>query len=166
MEQGNAEAAFRSLERSLLGTAWQTQQRRGLLLATLAKAAARTDRAARAREIVTELEADPRRWPIASIRALTAEAKAEIALKEERDYDAVSELQTACSFWNEIGSAVNAAGARLALAGLLLKLEDCAGAELELGTARAIAKRVDSPRLMRLSNELQASLDSSTKART
>jgi DNA-binding winged helix-turn-helix (wHTH) protein len=165
MEQGNAEAAFRSLERSLLGTAWPTQQRRGLLLATLAKAAARTDRAGRAREILAELEADPRRWPIASIRALTAEAKAEIAVKEGRPYDAVRELQTACSSWNEIGSAVNAADARLALAGLLLQLDDCTGAELELGTARSIAKKVDSPRLMRLAKELQLSLTSRIKAR-
>lgn len=148
LEQGNAEAAFRSLERSLLGTAWPTQQRRGLLLATLAKAAARTDRTARAKEIVAELEADPRRWPIASIRALTAEARAEISLKEDRLYDAVRELQAACSLWNEIGSVINAADTRLTLAALLLQLDDCAGAELELGTARSIARKVDSPRLI------------------
>ena len=144
---------------------WPTQQRRGLLLATLAKAAARTDRTARAKEIVAELEADPRRWPIASIRALTAEAKAEIALKEDRPYDAVRELQAACSSWNEIGSVINAADARLTLAALLLQLDDCAGAELELGTARSIAKKVNSPRLMRRAKELQALLAARTNAR-
>lgn len=158
LEQGNAEAAFRSLERSLLGAGWPTQQRRGLLLATLAKAAARTERLERAREIVAELEADTRRWPIASVRALTAEAKAEILLKEARAYDAVRELQTACSLWSEIGSAIDCANARLMLAALLLQLDDCAGAEFELGTARFLANKIDSPRFIRRCKELQDSL--------
>lgn len=35
------------------------------------------------------------------------------------------------ALWNEIGSAFNAALARLLLAALLLELDDCAGAELE-----------------------------------
>lgn len=163
LEQGNAEAAFRSLERSLLGTAWPTQQRRGLLLATLAKAAARTDRLARAKEIVTELEADPRRWPIASIRALTAEARAEILLKEAAPQGAVRELQTACALWNEIGSVFNAADTRLSLAALLIQFDDFAGAELELGTARSIARKVDSARLMRRCATIEASLASTTR---
>lgn len=158
LEQGNAEGAFRSLERSLLSTAWPTQQRRGILLATLAKAAARTARTEHATAIVAELEADPRRWPHASIRALIAEAKAEIMLNEARPEEAVRELQAACSFWTEIGSAFNAAEARLSLAALLLRLDDCAGAEFELGTARSIARKVDSPRLSRRYEALEASL--------
>lgn len=167
LEQGNAEAAFRSLERSLLGTAWPTQQRRGLLLATLAKAAARTDRLARAKEFIAELEANPRRWPIASIRALTAEARAEILLKEANPHEAVRELQVACALWNEIGSAFNAADTRLSLAALLIQLDDCAGAALELGTAHSIARKVDSPRLMRRCATIEASLgEASLGART
>lgn len=163
LEQGNAEAAFRSLERSLVGTAWPAQQRRGLLMATLAKAAARTDRLARAQELIAELEANPRRWPIASIRALTAEARAELLLKDANPQEAVRELQVACALWNEISSAFNAADTRLSLAALLLQLDDRAGAELELGTARAIARKVDSPRLMRRCATIEATL--SVKAR-
>lgn len=158
LEQGNADAAFRGLERSLLGTAWPTQQRRGQLLAIQAKAAARTERLERAKEIIAELEANLRRWPTVSIRALTAEAKAEILLKESSRLEAVRELQTACALWNEISSAFNAAVARLSLAALLIELDDCAGAELELSTARAIALKVDSPRLMRHCKSLETSL--------
>jgi DNA-binding winged helix-turn-helix (wHTH) protein len=165
LEQGNAEAAFRSLERSLLSRAWPTQQRRGILLATLAKAAVRTERTEHAAAIVAELEADPRRWPHASIRALIAEAKAEIMLSEARPDEAVRELQNACSFWTEIGSAFNAAEARLSLAALLLRLDDWAGSEFELGTARSIARKVDSPRLSRRYEALEASL-AGRKAKT
>jgi len=163
LELGNGEAAFRSLERSLLGTAWPTQQRRGLLLATLAKAAARADHLARAREVIAELEANPRRWPIASIRALTAEARAEVLLKEAQPQEAVRELQAACALWNEIGSLFNAADTRLSLAALLIQLDDCAGAELELGTARSIARRVDSPRLIRRCAAIGDSIGAKTR---
>ncbi|TIO37951.1 MAG: hypothetical protein E5Y00_29715 [Mesorhizobium sp.] len=63
-------------------------------------------------------------------------------------------MQTACSRWSEVGSPVNVADARLALAALLIQLGDRAGAELELGTALAVAKKVDSSRLMRLCEEM------------
>src|SRR5262249_55753112 len=124
LEQGQADAACRSLERSLIGTGWPTLQRRGLLLATLAKIAAQTGRTERAKEIVAELETQPRRWPTASIKALVAEAKAELLTREARPVDAVRELQTACARWNEIGSAIHAADARLALAALLMQMDD------------------------------------------
>jgi DNA-binding winged helix-turn-helix (wHTH) protein len=156
LEQGQAEAACSGLERSLLGTDWPSLQRRGLLLATLAKVAARTGRTARAKEIVAELETQPHRWPMASIRALTAEAKAELLIGEGHPAEAVRELQIACSLWNEIGSAINAANARLSLAALLIQLDDRSGAELELGTALSIARKVESPRLMRRCEELEA----------
>jgi tetratricopeptide (TPR) repeat protein len=163
LEQGHAEAAFSALERSLIGTSWPTLQRRGLILATLAKVAARTDRLERAREVIAELETQPQRWPMASIRALTAEAKAELFIREDRSAEAVAELQVACSRWNEIGSAINAADARLSLADLLIRLDDHTGAELELGTVLAVARKVDSPRLLWRCEELQALLAGATK---
>jgi DNA-binding winged helix-turn-helix (wHTH) protein len=158
LEQGQAEAAFAALERSLIGAAWPTLQRRGLVLATLAKVAARTDRPGRAREAIAELETQPQRWPMASIRALTAEAKAELFTREGRLAEAVGELQAACSRWSEIGSAINAANARLSLAALLIQLGDRIGAELELGTVLTVAKKVDSPRIMRRYEELKGQL--------
>jgi DNA-binding winged helix-turn-helix (wHTH) protein len=158
LEQGLPEAACRSLERSLLATSWPTLQRRGLILATLAKVSAQTGQTERAREVIAELEAQPCRWPIASIRALTAEAKAEFLAREARLAEAVRELQMACSLWIDAGSVVNAADARLSLAGLLIQLNDHTGAELEISTAQSIARKVDSPRLVRRSRELEARL--------
>ena len=158
LEQGQAEAAFSALERSLVGNGWPTLQRRALVLATLAKVAARTDRLERAKAVIAELESDPQRWPMASIRALTAEAKAELFIRENRLAEAVRELQIACSRWNEIGSPINVADARLSLAALLMQLGDRTGAELELGTVVSIATKVDSPRLMRRYEELMALL--------
>ncbi|RWG04822.1 hypothetical protein [Mesorhizobium sp.] len=155
LEQGQAEAAFSALERSLVGNGWPTLQRRGMVLATLAKVAARTNRLERAKEVIAELESQPQRWPMASIRALSAEAKAELFIREDRPTEAVRELQTACSRWSEVGSPVNVADARLALAALLIQLGDRSGAELELGTALALAKKVDSSRLTRRCEELK-----------
>ncbi|MDX8510820.1 winged helix-turn-helix domain-containing protein [Mesorhizobium captivum] len=154
LEQGQAEAAFSALERSLVGNGWPTLQRRGMVLATLAKVAARTNRPERAKEVIAELETQPQRWPTASIRALTAEAKAELFIQEERLTEAARELQIACSRWNEIGSPINVADARLSLAALLIQLGDRTGAELELGTVLAVARKVDSPRLTRRYEEL------------
>ncbi|TIX37131.1 MAG: hypothetical protein E5V40_23085 [Mesorhizobium sp.] len=68
------------------------------------------------------------------------------------------ELQTACSRWAEIGSPTSCADARLSLAALLIQLGDRTGAELELGTVLAVAKKVDSPRLMRRYDELKGLL--------
>ena len=158
MELGQAEAAFSALERSLVGNGWPTLQRRGMVLATLAKVAARTDRLERAKAVIAELESEPQRWPMASIRALTAEAKAELLMRENRFTEAARELQTACSRWADIGSPTNCADARLSLATLLIQLGDRTGAELELGTALAVAKKVDSPRLVRRCEELTSLL--------
>ncbi|MER8538415.1 hypothetical protein NKH17_02965 [Mesorhizobium sp. M1334] len=158
LEQGQAEAAFSALERSLIGSAWPTLQRRGLILATLAKVAARTDRLERAKQVIAELETQPQRWPMASIRALTSEAKAELFIREGRLAEAIGELQVAYSRWNEIGSAINAADARLSLAALLIQLGDRTGAELELGTVLTVARKVDSSRLMRRYETLKALL--------
>lgn len=164
LEQGQPEAAFSALERSLIGNGWPTLQRRGLVLATLAKVAARIDRPERAKEVIAELESEPPRWPMASIRALTAEAKAELFIREKRPSEAARELQIACSRWNEIGSPINAADARLSLAALLVQLGDRTGAELELGTVLAIATKVDSPRLMRRYEALKGLLASAPAA--
>ncbi|TIV26698.1 MAG: hypothetical protein E5V90_22540 [Mesorhizobium sp.] len=164
MELGQAEAAFSALERSLVGNGWPTLQRRGMVLATLAKVAARTDRLERAKAVIAELESESQRWPMASIRALTAEAKAELSMRDNRFNEAVRELQTACSRWAEIGSPTNCADARLSLAALLIQQGDRTGAELELGTALAVAKKVDSSRLMRRCEELASLLAGGQKA--
>jgi DNA-binding winged helix-turn-helix (wHTH) protein len=158
LEQGDAEAAYRGLERSLLDNGWPALLRRGLLLATLAKVAACSARTERAKEIIAELEAEPQRWPVTSIRALTAEARAELMARDGRPIEAIAELQIACALWNEIESAIHATATRLRLAELLIALNDHAGAELELGTARSTAEKVKSLKLTRRCDDLKALL--------
>jgi hypothetical protein len=51
-----------------------------------------------------------------SIRALTAEAKAELFLREGKQAEASREYQFAFALWDEVSSPINAAAARLACA--------------------------------------------------
>ena len=127
LERGDADAANQGLKRSLLGRGWPTLQRKGVILATLAKVAALTGRAERAAEIVAELETLPCRWPMPSIRALTAEAKAAMLNSRGKIAEAAGELQAACDLWTEAGSVINSADSRVSLARLLVEQGDLAG---------------------------------------
>jgi len=156
MESGDAEAAYSGLERSLRGKGWQTLQRRGLILATLAIVAAKTGRESRAREIIGELESEPGRWPMPAIKALVAEAKAELLAKEGRHDDAIAELQSACAFWSLAGSPINVAEARLRLADLLISTGDMSAAGIELQAARSIGESLGALRIMRRVSDIDA----------
>jgi ATP/maltotriose-dependent transcriptional regulator MalT len=148
LERGEAEAAYRGLERSLESRGWPTLQRRGLLLASLAKVAARTGRTERAHQIVAELETRPGRWPMPSIKALTAEAKAELLIRANRPDEAIRELRAASALWRDVAAAINAAEACLSVAALLIDAGDLPGADLELKAAQQVAERVGSRRLL------------------
>lgn len=156
LEQGEAEAAYRGLERSLESRGWPTLQRRGLLLASLAKVAARTGRTERAHQIIDELETRPGRWPMASIKALTAEAKAELLIRANRQDDAIRELRAASALWHDVAAAINAAEACLSVAALLIDSGDFRGADFELRAAQQVAERVGSRRLLDRAEKLSA----------
>jgi DNA-binding winged helix-turn-helix (wHTH) protein len=147
VETGDLESAYSGLERSLQTKSWASRQRRGIVLATLAQVAAQTGRIDRAREIITELESQPRRWPVPTIKALIAEARSELFLADGDSEAAVAELQSACSYWIAADSIVNAADARLRLASLLVEAGDLIGAKLEMKAAQTIAEKLESPRL-------------------
>jgi tetratricopeptide (TPR) repeat protein len=156
LERGEAEAAYRGLERSLESRGWPTLQRRGLLLASLAKVAARTGRTERAHQIIGELETRPGRWPMPSIEALTAEAKAELLIRERRPDDAIRELRAASALWRDVAAAINAAEACLSVAALLIEEGDLPGADFELKAAQQVAARVGSRRLLDRAESLAA----------
>jgi tetratricopeptide (TPR) repeat protein len=156
LERGDDEAANLGLERALQARTWPALQRRGLLLATLAKVAALTGRRERAREIIAELETQPHRWPMASIRALAAEAKAALLEQEKCLSSAILQMQTACLLWAEAGSIANCADARFRLAILLKCSGDSAGACAEIQAVDAIAKRTGSARLNRKCREFES----------
>ena len=113
------------------------------MLATLAKVAALTGRSERAAEIIAELETQPRRWPMASIRALVGEAKAALMTAEGRVAEATHELLAACDLWAEAGAITNSAEVRLTLARLFVEQGDLAGAELEGKAVELIAARLE-----------------------
>ncbi|HET7718295.1 MAG TPA: winged helix-turn-helix domain-containing protein [Bauldia sp.] len=156
LERGEAEAANLGLERCLQTRNWPTLQRKGLLLATLAKIAALTGRHERAAEIVRELETQPQRWPMPSIRALTSEARAALLVGEGRILEAIAELLAACDHWREAGSILNYADTRLCLAALLSKAGDRAGARIEAQAVDLIARKTGSARLARKCREFES----------
>jgi hypothetical protein len=67
LERGEVEAAYASLERSLIGQCWWTLQRQGILLAHLALVAAHAVRQERAQALIHDLAGQDQRWPMPSI---------------------------------------------------------------------------------------------------
>jgi tetratricopeptide (TPR) repeat protein len=147
LERGQAGSALASLERSLVGNGWWTLQRRGILLAHLALVAAWADSAERVKAFVDELNEQSERWPMPSIRALTNEAIAVLAIRGDRPQDAVRHLHLARQLWTSIEARYQAARLRIRIAGLLLELRDGPGAATELRIACAAAGRLGSYKL-------------------
>ncbi len=102
LELGEAEAAYVSLERSLIGQSWWTLQRQGMLLAHLAVVAAHTGRLERSQALIDDLAGQAERWPMPSIRALTNEASALLAQKRGAREEALHRLYLARQLWTSI----------------------------------------------------------------
>jgi tetratricopeptide (TPR) repeat protein len=137
LAHGRAEAAVRSLERSLVDHRWVNGLRRGLLLAHLAIAAAHAGDPERARGALLELGAQPEMYATPGLTATRAWARAEVALAEERGGEAMTAFRESLRHWQEIGAPLNSAALRLRLAELLVAAGDPHGADLEVGAAEA-----------------------------
>ena len=137
LAQGRADAAVRSLERSLGDQRWVNGQRRGLLLAHLAIAAAQAGDAERAGRVLLDLEAQPELYATPGLAATRSRARAEVALAGERRDEAITGFREGVRQWQEIGAPLNSAALRLRLAELLAADGDLDGAELEVGAAEA-----------------------------
>ncbi len=147
LEDGEAEAAYASLERSLIGENWWTLQRQGMLLAHLALVAAHAGRHDKARALIADLAAQETRWPMPSIRALTSEASAVLARSND-PLAALRHLHLARQLWTSVDSHFHATRLRLELADLQLSMGDRAGAGTEIRTAIAAAKEQQSDKLI------------------
>jgi len=158
LERGDAEAAYASLERSLIGQSWWTLQRQGMLLAHLALVAAQTDRHEKAQTLVDDLAGQATRWPMPSIRALTNEASAFLAKARGDSQEALRRLHLARQLWTSIDSRLHAARLRLQIAALQLELGDRSGAATEMRAACAAADELDSDKLKRECGALQLRL--------
>ncbi|MBR0718895.1 winged helix-turn-helix domain-containing protein [Bradyrhizobium liaoningense] len=155
LERGEAEAAYASLERSLIGKTWWTLQRRGILFAHLALVAAHTGRHAQALELIDELSGSADRWPMPSIRALTNEAQSVLA-HTRGDYDAaLRHLHLARQLWSSIEGRVQVVRLRLRIAKLQLERDDIRGASAELHAAQLITRDLGSHKLQANCTALQ-----------
>jgi DNA-binding winged helix-turn-helix (wHTH) protein len=148
IERGQVQAAYASLERSLIGNNWWTLQRKGLLLAHMALAAAHAGQHEKVLDLIAELSAGNERWPMASVKALTSEASALLARALGKQADALSKLHLARQLWTSIDSRLNAARLRLEIAELQMKLGDGDGARDEIRAALASAEMLGSDRLV------------------
>lgn len=158
LELGDAEGAYVSLERSLIGHSWWTLQRQGVLLAHLALVAAHCGRTERARMLIDELAGQSERWPMPSIRALTNEATARLARDRGDANGALRHLQLARQLWTSVESRTNAARLRLDIAHMQVDLGDRNGATVEVNAALVAAAELQSDSLKRKARIIQQRL--------
>lgn len=147
LENGDAEGAFASLERSLIGQNWWTLQRQGMLLAHLAVVAAHAGREDKAKAIIADLAAQEIRWPTPATRALISEASGVLVQKSDPQ-QALNHFHLARQLWTSVESSYHATRLRLVLAELQLSIGDHAGAATELRTAIAAAEEQKSDKLV------------------
>lgn len=159
LERGEAEAAYASLERSLIGKSWWTLQRRGILFAHLALMAAHTGRHQQALDLIDELSGSPDRWPMPSIRALSNEAQAVLALSRQDYRTAIQHLHLARQLWSSIDGRVQVVRLRLGIAKLQLERMDIHGATSEVHAAELVANELGSPKLRAQCDALRRDID-------
>lgn len=158
LERGEADAAYVSLERSLIGQSWWTLQRQGILLAHLALVAAHAGRRQRAQALIDDLAGQTERWPMPSIRALTNEASAVLAQQRGEPEEALRRLHLARQLWTSIDSRFHAARLRLQIAARQMELGDWRGASTEVRAACTTAEELDSGHLRLACQRLQRGL--------
>lgn len=159
LERGEPEAAYASLERSLIGQSWWTLQRQGMLLAHLALVAAHAGRHDKAQALIDDLAGQGERWPMPSIRALTNEACAILAHERRDAHEALRRLHLARQLWTSIDSRPNATRLRLQIAALQLELGDSRGAATEIRAALAAAEELGSVKLVQKCQAMQHRLE-------
>lgn len=159
LERGEEEAAYVSLERSLIGTSWWTLQRQGMLLAHLAVVAAHAGKWEKAQALIDDLAGQAERWPMPSIRALTNEASALIFLERGDSSEALRRLHLARQLWTSVDSRINAARLRIQIALLQLDSGDRSGARTEMRAADTVAEELGSEKLKKACRDLQARLE-------
>ncbi|TWB92122.1 DNA-binding winged helix-turn-helix (wHTH) protein [Bradyrhizobium macuxiense] len=164
LARGEAEAAYAGLERSLIGKTWWTLQRRGILLAHLALVAAHTRRSGQAKALICELSGNPVRWPMPSIRALTNEAQAILALARQDHEAAMRHLHLARQLWSSIEGRVQVVRLRLQISRLQLERGDVCGATAEVHAARLLATELGSPKRVAECVALQQQIEASRPA--
>ena len=116
-------------------------ERRPLYLANAAAIAAQSGDPEGAREIIEELDQQPGAWSVGSAYAHVLRARAEVMLSTGEPEEAVRLFRDAVRVHQDMDALLEAAAVRLRLAESLLRLQDRAGAALELDSAESVLDR-------------------------
>jgi len=134
-ERGQLAAAINGLQAGLREPSWADGQRRGILLAHLARVAAQAGQLPLARQSLAELEGSADLRSAAGCEAVFRQAAGEVAWAEKQPALALEGLRKALAIWLDVGSRINVAHLRLRLAEILAQTGDPDGADLELTSA-------------------------------
>jgi DNA-binding winged helix-turn-helix (wHTH) protein/tetratricopeptide (TPR) repeat protein len=149
-DRGDFAMAIKSLQRGLDTPSWADGQRRGILLAHLTRIAAQDGQLPLAKRTLKKLKKSPDLLAASGCEATFHQARAEVACAEDDLEGAINALREAIKIWQEVGSRINAAHARLRLAEILARSGETHEAELEFSSAeKAFAKMGAQPMVAR-----------------
>ncbi|HWA73205.1 MAG TPA: winged helix-turn-helix domain-containing protein [Polyangiaceae bacterium] len=157
--RGEGTAAIKQLERALAQPTWTDGQRRGAMLAVLARVAAMNGDLERASSALRELRAAPELSASDASAAELARAEGELAWASGDLGKAELALRASIAHWLAVSAPLHAAEVRLRLSELLLGAFDAVSAELELGAAEAAFEQVNATALIARCQALRAKLE-------
>jgi DNA-binding winged helix-turn-helix (wHTH) protein/ATP/maltotriose-dependent transcriptional regulator MalT len=156
--RGEAAAALKQLERALAQPTWTDGQRRGSMLAVLARVAAMSGQTERAEAALAALKGAPDLTESPVSAAELARAEGEVAWAKGDLIRAETSLRESIAHWLTMGAPLHAADVRLRLCTLLIEAGDGTAAELELGSAQAAFEQVGAAPLLERCRVLRKAL--------
>ena len=142
-ERGQVAPAVRQLEQALAQPGWTDGQRKGTLLAVLARIHTMAGQVEAARNVLDQLAAAPELCTTRACEAERERARGELAWALGERAEAERALRRSVSLWLETNARVHAAHVRVCLSKLLLQIGDSFGAELELKAAESVFREVE-----------------------
>jgi DNA-binding winged helix-turn-helix (wHTH) protein/ATP/maltotriose-dependent transcriptional regulator MalT len=156
--RGDTQAAMKQLDRALSQPTWTDGQRRGSMLAVLARVAAMSDELERSEAALKELAASPELSASHVSAAELNRARGELAWRQGDLARAEAWLRESVAHWLALSAPLYAAEVRLRLSALLVQMNDLAAAELELSSAEAAFERVGANPLLERCRSLRETL--------
>lgn len=144
LERKDAPAAVRALEMAIEDPSWPCRQRRRLLFAALARAAALSGDTVRARQAIDAAMTIEDGDITPAQHGALERARGEIAAAEGRIDEAIRTLRAALRFWRDIEATLEIAPLHERLAELLLAAGDTKSATMELQTAETLWRDAES----------------------
>lgn len=156
--RGEPAAAVKQLERALAQPTWTDGQRRGSMLAVMARIAAMNGQLERAESALSELDASPELFASRASAAERLRARGELCWAKAELAKAEVSLRSSVSEWLAVGAPLQAAEVRLRLCALLIAAGDRIAAELELSAAETEFRRVEAAPLLERCRALRSAL--------